>query len=186
MCLSGRKKEIHFQELASGKNVLEANKIRRNNNNNCVTDIIAMDTGGGNMSTIVKHAWLITSTSNRKVKMKGYQDKSDPKECRIVSGATLAQIEGRDQWIILLVHNAILIDDPMEQESLCQPFDLIRHGIKVDLTPATLGGEGGMRIEDVFIPFSFDGEKLYLEISNPTQEQVDTLELFELTSPLSE
>ena len=33
-------------------------------------------------------------------------------------------------------------------------------------------------------PFSFDREKLYFNISKPTEEDLHTLEAFELTSPL--
>jgi hypothetical protein len=44
-------------------------------------------------------------------------------------------------------------------ESLCVPFEMMQHGVKIDFTPSKYGGDGGMRIEEEFFPFQFDDEK---------------------------
>ena len=46
------------------------------------------------------------------------------------------------------------------------------------------GGKQGLIIEDTFIPLNFYGEKLYLSISKPTLDEIDSLDAFELTSPV--
>lgn len=56
------------------------------------------------------------------------------------------------------------------------------HGVTFDLTPTKHGGTGKMSIHDVDFPFQFDGEKAFYNISKPTQDDVDTLDCFELTS----
>src|SRR5687767_11231845 len=40
-----------------------------------------------------------------------------------------------------------------------------------------------MKIDNKFLPFKFDQEKLYLNISKPTWGDLDTLKWFELSSP---
>jgi len=59
------------------------------------------------------------------------------------------------------------------------------HGIKTDLTPTTLGGMGRMLIDGESLKFEFDGEKLYWEISKLSEEDMESLEFFELNSPYS-
>ena len=47
------------------------------------------------------------------------------------------------------------------------------HGIKCDLTPSKYGGKTGMTIEENFIPFNYDDEKLFLHIFKPTKDDMD-------------
>ena len=145
--------------------------------------VLIFDTGGGRNATVTKSAWKILQRTNHRTAMHGYQDKGPPKICPIVNAVTKAFIPKSDVPILLTINYATLIDDPDEHESLCVPFDLMRHGIKVDLTPTSFGGEGGLQIEDQFLPFEFDQEKLFFKISKPTQDDLDSLEWFELTSP---
>ena len=80
---------------------------------------------------------------------------------------------------------ATLIDDSDEFESLSVPFAMMQRGVSLDIKPPQFGGTAcGLRIADQFLPFNFDGEKLYYSISKPTDEDLHTLEAFELTSPL--
>ena len=60
---------------------------------------------------------------------------------------------------------------------------MIRHGVKCDLTPQKLGGEGGIIVEDEFIPMVFDDEKLFINIAKPDEIDLEELEFFELNSP---
>ena len=146
-------------------------------------DMLVIDTGGGRNATITTRAWKVLQRTNHRTAMHGYQDKGPPKVYPIVNAVTKVEIRGKDLPVLFAINYATLLDDPTENESLCVPFDLMRHGIHVDLTPATLGGTGGIKIEDQFLPFEFDNEKLFYNISKPTQDDLDTLEWFELTSP---
>ncbi len=68
---------------------------------------------------------------------------------------------------------------------LAAPFQCMRHGVSVDLTPTEYGGAGTMIVDDESFPLQFDGEKLYYTIEKPTEHDLDTLQCFELTSPLT-
>ena len=43
---------------------------------------------------------------------------------------------------------ATLIHEKEEKESLSVTFEMMRHGVTVDLIPRTLGGEGGFFVEE--------------------------------------
>jgi hypothetical protein len=67
-----------------------------------------------------------------------------------------------------------LVDDNDEYESSVLPFDMMKHGIKVDMVPPRYGGAGGITVEGELIPYCFNDEKLYSHISKPTQDNMDT------------
>jgi hypothetical protein len=146
-------------------------------------DILVIDTGGGMNATITKRAWKILHRTNHQTAMVGYQDKGSPQICEIVNAVTKATILGRDLPVLLLMNYATMLNDDQEKESLCVPFQSMKHGISFDLTPTSFGGKGGMKVDNEFIPFKYDNEKLYLNISKPTSEDLDMLEWFELSSP---
>ena len=57
------------------------------------------------------------------------------------------------------------------------------HGIQADMVPKKFGGKQGLIIDETFVPLNFDGEKLFFNISRPTEKEIEALERFELTSP---
>jgi len=65
----------------------------------------------------------------------------------------------------------------------------MEHGVDLDINPTCYtnkeGDQGQQRIliEDKKIPLKFDGRKTYLEIRRPAPEELDMLEVFEMTSP---
>jgi len=115
--------------------------------------------------------------------MSGYQSKEPPIECAVVNAVTKVTIPGRMDPVIFEVNYATLIQDENEFESLVVPFEMMKHGVKVDMVPLKYGGTGGIKIDDEHLPFSFDDEKLYWEISKPTCDDLDTLKWFELNPP---
>jgi len=146
-------------------------------------DIMVIDTGGGMNATITKRAWKILHRTNHQTAMVGYQDKGSPQVCQIVNAVTKASITGRDKPVLLLVNYATLLNDKEERESLCVPFQAMKHGVNFDLTPTTFGGKGGMTVDNEFLPFKFNKEKFYVNISKPVEEDLEELEWFELSSP---
>jgi hypothetical protein len=81
------------------------------------------------------------------------------------------------------VNYATLVDDNDEYESLVVPFDMMKHGIKVDMVPPRYGGAGGITVEGELLPYCFDDKKLYWHISKPTQDDMGTLKWIELNPP---
>ena len=138
--LSSNRKKDEATGVSKGTSVI-TNKTRNINAKlNDTTDILIMDTGGGQNCTITKRAFYITEITNHKASMSGYQDKSNPKMCSIVNAMTRAKITGKDNPGIFHINYATLIDNDNEYESLCVPFSMMAHGIKCDLTPTKYGG----------------------------------------------
>ena len=149
------------------------------------SNVLILDTGGGRIPTITRQAWYITDTHADQSAISGYQSSDPPKICPIVNGITKVHLPNRDVPVLFIMNYATLIEDPSETESLSVPFAMMKHGISLDITPPLYGGSScGLKISDQFFPFNFDGEKLYFHISKPTDEDLLTLEAFELTSPL--
>eukprot|EP00957_Ditylum_brightwellii_P131500 10029947-Ditylum_brightwellii.AAC.1 len=61
---------------------------------------------------------------------------------------------------------------------------MMRHGISVDLTPKPYGGNGKIEIDKENIQFEWDEDKFFLHIENPNEEDMESLEIFELNSPV--
>ena len=144
-------------------------------------DIFIIDTGGRKCSTISQRTWKVVSNTNHKTEFLGCQDKGPPQCYPIINAITKVLLSARDH-ILLQINYATLIDDPNEFESLFVPFESMKHGIKFNFTPAEVGGEPGMKIEDDFIPFNFDSEKLFVDIIHPSESDLHNLQIFELTS----
>ena len=93
------------------------------------------------------------------------------------------------ELFILLVNQACYHDDVHQNESLCLPYQAEQHGVTFSLTPKdredSMGksGKQNMVIEGKEIPLEFDRQKMYLNISRPFSEEVDTLDFYELASP---
>eukprot|EP00957_Ditylum_brightwellii_P011816 891034-Ditylum_brightwellii.AAC.1 len=95
-------------------------------------------------------------------------------------------VSRRDEPVIIILNHATLIDDDNESEPLPVPFELMRHGIKVDLTPQNLDGVGAMYIEEEYMPLEWDNEKLFVKIEKPNECELGELEMYELNSPISD
>ena len=90
---------------------------------------------------------------------------------------------------ILIVHQALFYNDKDQDESLCLPFQAEQHGVTFSLTPNNctdsngVMGKQNMIIEHKNVPLHFNGRKLYLNIRYPSDQDIQTLESYELTSP---
>eukprot|EP00957_Ditylum_brightwellii_P159630 12151368-Ditylum_brightwellii.AAC.1 len=104
------------------------------------------------------------------------------KTCDVVNATTKAWIPGRKKPILMVVNYATLNDDDDRNESLIIPFEMMRHGISIDLIPKQFGGEGGMMVEDEEIPFKWNGEQLFLKLAKPNEGELEELEIFELNT----
>jgi hypothetical protein len=80
--------------------------------------------------------------------IRGYGEVGNSQTCAIVNAATKAWVKDRDLPVILILNYATLNEDPEERESLVVPFEMMRHGIEMDLTPVCLGGTGSMVLQD--------------------------------------
>jgi hypothetical protein len=89
-----------------------------------------------------------------------------------------------EELVIFEVNYATLVMDNAEYESLVVPFDMMKHGIKVDMmVPPKYGDTGGITVDGELLPYCFDNEKLYWNISKPTRDDMDTLIWIEIYPP---
>ena len=83
-----------------------------------------------------------------------------------------------------MIHNKC----PNQNEFLALPFQMMEYGMQVDLTPKfypNVEGKNGTQsliIDRISYPLEFDGIKVHVRISKPTQEDYDTLPTIEMTA----
>ena len=123
--------------------------------------MLIVDTGGGVQPTVTTQAWTITHRYNTKISIEGYQSKAPPQECTVVNAVTKVTIPGKTDPVLFEVNYATLIEDKNELESLVVPFELMKHGIRVDMIPPKYGGSGAIHVEGVPLPYLFDDEKFF-------------------------
>ncbi|MGH7954493.1 MAG: hypothetical protein ACREOZ_00880 [Gloeomargaritales cyanobacterium] len=144
---------------------------------------LIVDTGGGLYSTVTNKAWKILEFTNKMSEVSCYIPGIKTMQCPTVNAATVARIPNRDEDVILLLNYATYIDDSNQNESLLQPFQAVRHGVSMDLTPLVHGGKQNMVVDDIKLELEFDNEKLFCNIRKPTKHDLNNLEWFELTTP---
>ena len=76
-----------------------------------------------------------------------------------------------------MMNYVTLLDDPDETKSLDVHFDMMKHGAIVDMTHRNLGGDGGLYVDEEYLPFWWENEKLYYNIEKPTEEDLEELDL---------
>ena len=59
----------------------------------------------------------------------------------------------------------------------------MKHGATVDMTHRNLGGDGGLYVNEEYLPFWWYNENIYYNIEKPTAEDIEELDRFELNSP---
>ena len=145
--------------------------------------ILIIDTGSGYHPTITERAWRITHRYNVKISMSGYQSQEAPQQCDVVNAVTKVTIPGRQDPLIFEVNYATLVKDNLELESLVVQFEMMKHGIQVDMTPTKYGGQGSIMVEGEELHYNFDDKKLFWAINKPMQDELDTLRWVELNQP---
>ena len=91
-------------------------------------------------------------------KLTGYSSTSDPTTHPVVHSVAKATLEDGREMLFIMSYST-LIEDDRQNESLCIPFEMMRHGISVDLTPKIHGETQCMHVKRVLIPFYYDMEK---------------------------
>ena len=87
------------------------------------------------------------------------------------------------------MHQACYHKEKSQTESLCLPYQAEQHGVTFSLTPKiredSMGhiGQQNIQIEDKKIPLEFDGRKMFIRIHRPTEDELEKLDHYELTSP---
>lgn len=135
------------------------------------------------MATITSRTCRILSLSGDTSTLLGYADSGSGKTCQIGDVVVKVHPADRDIPVLLVFHNVQINDDDKENESLAIPFHFWSHGARCCIRPPSYGGACGLTIDDNFFPFQWDGEKVYFNISQPSDNDLFHLEWFEANSP---
>eukprot|EP00980_Cylindrotheca_fusiformis_P010182 scaffold2267_cov92-Cylindrotheca_fusiformis.AAC.1 len=147
-------------------------------------NILVIDSGGGKQATITKRSCQVLSiTGEQPVEIIGYGSTGPPRVCEVANVVLKAHIPGRDHPVLFVMNRVCLLDDPEENESLAIPFNFWSHGVRCCMRPPEYGGSCGIHVENEFFPFQWDKEKVYFNVAKPTEDDLLSLEWFELTSP---
>jgi hypothetical protein len=132
---------------------------------------------------MTERACQVLETSGHTTELLPYGSAGPARLCRIANVVIKAHFPNRELPALFVLNHVNLFPDPTENESLAVPFNFWAHGIRCCLRPPEYGGRCGLVVDDETFPFQWDKEKLYFNISRPTEEDMSTLEWFELTSP---
>ena len=153
--------------------------------------ILIIDTVA-DQSTCAGPAWTVLEDTGLTLRCTGYMGDNqgnNTHDLPVVSAITCVEMEG-EQPILLLMHQACFYENQDQRESLCHPYQSMEHRIKFCLTPkdaltpdGSLGKQSIM-VNDREISLKLDGRKMYLNIRKPMQDEIDTLDTLEMTSPL--
>ena len=136
-------------------------------------------------------AWKVIYDTGNRIMCSGYisgNENDEGKILPVVSAVTCVEMEG-DEAFLLMVNQACYYDNQEQTESLCHPYQAMEHGVKFCLTPRdTLTPEGElgkqvMVVEEKEVPLRYDGRKMFMKIRHPSDEELESLEIVELTSP---
>ena len=176
--------------------MIRNNNVEREYRNQKVTkmnseSILIMDTGA-DQCTCGGMAWIPVHDTGETVRCNGYYQGDGATKGPIVpimSVVTCVNIPGEEPFLMLF-HQTCYIKDSKQTESLCLPYQAMEHGIDFDLTPIgytnknDVQGTQCIHVEDKVIPLKFDGRKVFLEIRRPSELEMESLEIIEMTSPI--
>ena len=100
----------------------------------------------------------------------------------IVNAVTKAWIQGRDLPVLLVMNYTTLFYDTYETKYLAVHIEIMKHESTVDMTPSNLGGDGGLYVDEEYLPFWWDNEKIYYNIEKTTEENLEEIESFDINS----
>ena len=62
------------------------------------------------------------------------------------------------------------LDDPDKKLYLAFTFEMIKHGVTVAMAPRNLGGDGGLYVDEEYLPLWWYNENIYYNIRKTTEE----------------
>jgi hypothetical protein len=124
--------------------------------------------------------FLITSRSDRRVTVEGFGGNDTViRDMEICTGVTLVQPPNKDP-ILLRVNHGISIQD----KSILSCNQMRAHGSIVDETPHCFGGRQSLWLHDgTFLPLVYKSALCFLPIRKPTQDELNTLVVIDITPP---
>jgi len=144
---------------------------------------------GCDVSIISNNSFLINTYTGTFFNVDGALLNMKTNNLQLVNDCYTVAILPSNKLVILKINQCLLDKDPSQQESLLQPHQARAFGVVIDDVakrhPSKDGKQGGQCIcigKDT-LPLHFDGWKCFLHIRKPSQEELKSLPVYELTSP---
>ena len=145
-----------------------------------------LDSGGGKRPTVHQPAWHICGGQPGLTATLSPYQSNQTFTHPVVTAITKATVTNLHAPVLFKVNYATLITtehDPNEHESLLTTWDLHNFGHVVEgIHPKA--PKCGITIQNTFMELDWDDETVFFSISCPTQEDLDTYDIYELNSPL--
>ena len=145
-----------------------------------------IDSGGGTRPTIHAEPWFVCGGQPGLTATLSPYQSNQTFTHPVVTAITKATVSNLQTPVLFKVNYATLITtehDPHEQESLFTTWDFSMYGGVVEGVHPT-APKCGITIQNTFMEFDWDNETVFFSISRPTQEELDTYDIYELNSPL--
>jgi len=126
-------------------------------------------------------SWVIESLSGRKVQIAGYDTTHTVKnDIPIGSGITAVDLP-TGETILLRVHEASVLND--DAHTLFSTLQLRENGVEIDDRLRRHGGASCMYVDNYVIPFTMIAGMVTVKIRKPTEHELVTCDIIDLTSP---
>ena len=152
-------------------------------------DNILLIDNGCDISIISKNSFLIQTLTGIFYNVDGALHNMHASNLQLVSNCFTLAILPSNTLIILKLNNCLLDNNESQTESLLQPHQARAFGVVVNDVakrhPAMDDKQGSqcISIGADTLPLHFDGWKCFFQIRKPSQEELKTLPVYELTSP---
>ena len=152
-------------------------------------NILLID-NGCDVSIISNNSFLINTYTSIFFNVDGALLNMKSNNLQLVNDCFTVAILPSNKLVLLKINQCLLDKEPSQHESLLQPHQDKAFGVVVNDVakrhPEMDGKQGGqcICIDTDTLPLHFDGWKCFLHIRKPSQEELKSLPVYELTSPL--
>ena len=152
-------------------------------------DCLLID-NGCDQTIINTNSFKINLHTNIFYKVDGAVNSMSASNLELVNDAVTCLVMDNGPNILIRLNQCLLDTDPSQRESLLQPHQARAFGVIIDdCARCHLGkdGEPGgqcLQVDDTTIPLHFDGWKCYFRCRMPTSLELQTLHVYDITSPL--
>jgi hypothetical protein len=151
-------------------------------------NVLIMDNAAD--QSVVGRGFHVLFQTGQSIQIDGAMIGMKGKQYPLVCAAAVVEDPTSSEPLIILLNQAAYNDDPKQHELLLHVDQACFHGIRVnDLASCFLDGYGNegkqsIETEGRVVPLLHDGSKYFVRIWEPTDEELEQLPTYELTSPM--
>ena len=123
-------------------------------------------------------AWIVLSKTNRKISITDFSNQTVLRDCPIVSAATAVDLPD-DTTVIVRVNEATDLGE--NANTLLSVMQMRNAGVTVHDVAKRHGGLQSIVVDDYILPLNVEEAMLTLKIRRPTETELETCEIVDLT-----